>query len=83
MARISKTQLQHHVKMMKAGNTCYINSINLTPLAIGYLRSLIKDGVLIPLETELKKIVYEYYIHDFMNGDIIAPQMEYRKEKNI
>ena len=55
----------------------YINSINCTESEINGLKRMIADGKLTPSIEELRAMIKEEYINDFLQGKRICPQMTY------
>lgn len=55
----------------------YINSINCTEEEINNLKRMIVNGKLTPDINELKAMIKEEYLSDFLQGKRICPQMTY------
>lgn len=55
----------------------YINSINCTVDEINNLKRMISNGKLTPIIEELKAMIKEEYISDFLQGKRVCPQMTY------
>lgn len=66
------------IREAKSGDIFYMNAIGVSLNMIEYTKELIKGGKITPVREELEKMVNPQYINDFLNGEKIAPQMEYR-----
>lgn len=65
------------IKKMKCGETIYINAISLSCNEITTLRTLIINGGIIPIESEVRKAYKD--VESVMCGEVILPQMTYQK----
>lgn len=59
----------------------YINSINCTVEEISCLKRMIANGKLTPIIEELKAMIKEEYISDFLQGKRVCPQMTYKVKR--
>lgn len=75
--RLKKGTLENYVNNLEIGDHVYINAINCTNGAIDLLRYYIKSGILIPSEEEAKRFYTN--IEVVKTGDVIIPQLTYRK----
>ena len=70
--------LKKTIKAMKAGETIFINAVNLTANGIELLRNYVKSGVLIP-DREEAEMQYKD-VEAVMCGNVVFPQMTYIKQ---
>lgn len=70
--------LRRTIKAMEAGETIFINAVNLTANGIELLRNYVKRRVLIPDRKEVE-IMYKD-VEAVMSGDVVFPQMTYIKQ---
>lgn len=77
--RATKGFLKKSIETVEPGHTFYVNIINYTEGAIDLFRHMIKDRQIEPLEEEVAKVYKD--IPSVMSGDVIIPQMMYRKIK--
>lgn len=61
----------------KAGETVYINAINLSINSIEAIREYVKSGVLVPVREEVEKAYKD--VDAVMSGKTVMPQMTYIK----
>lgn len=65
-------------KLRKQGEKdIYINAVNCTVKEIIELKRMIKRGILTPDIKMLNRMIKEEYIHEFLKGKEICPQMVY------
>lgn len=77
-SRYDIRNLKKNIKAMEAGETIFINAVNLTANGIELLRSYVKSGVLVPDRKEAEALYKD--VEAVMRGDVIFPQMIYIKK---
>ena len=76
---VGANTLKKSYEQANVGELCFINAIGLTPRAIDLLREYIQKNKIVPVESELIKVVKKESVDKFMSGEAIAPQMTYIK----
>lgn len=71
--------LKKTIKAMEAGETIFINAVNLTANGIELLRSYVKNGVLVPDRKEVEARYKD--VEAVMSGAVVFPQMIYTKQQ--
>lgn len=69
--------LKNELANCKKGDVIFINALHLSVNAIEYLQNEIKNNHIKPIESDVKGMFTESGYNKIMNGDAIAPQMEY------
>ena len=75
--------VRRELKKLEVGSEVWINAINLSLSGIEELRRWIVEGCLIPVEEQLQACIVEDYWNDYRSGESIAPQMLYKKVKEM
>ena len=70
---------ENQVAKMESGTKFWLNAINCSVRSIESLRRMIKQGVLVVDEQELRNFIKPEALDKFRSGDSICPQMLYMK----
>lgn len=70
--------LKKTIKAMEAGETIFINAVNLTANGVELLRNYVKNGVLVPDRKEAEARYKD--VESVMSGAVVFPQMIYTRK---